>query len=131
MVMSTTDPIQPQPESHAALAKALGGGKGKRWMRIAIQCVAGAVSAATGGLASLMTGGLAGAVSGASGAWGESEQDGVNELVQECLRVQREQIKDVTENVMQILTRLNLEDDETARRVDSPEYQALLRRAFR
>lgn len=129
--MSIVDPIQPQAEPHAALAKTLGRGKGTRWMRIAIQCVAGAISAATGGFVSLMTGGFAGAMSGAAGAWGESEQDGVNDLLQECLCVQREQIEDVTSNVMQILARLNLDDEETARRVESPEYQALLRRAFR
>src|SRR3954462_3009770 len=107
-----TDPIQADP--HVALAKMLGRGKGTRWMRIAIQCVAGAISAAAGGFVSLMTGGFSGAMSGAAGAWGESEQDGVNDLVQECLRVQREQIEDVTSNVMQILTRLNLDDEETA-----------------
>lgn len=130
--MSTgVDPIQPHAEPHAALANTLRRGKGTRWMRIAVQCVAGAISAAAGGFVSLMTGGFAGAMSGAAGAWGESEQDGVNDLVKECLRVQREQIEDVASNVMQILTRLDLDDDETARRVESPEYQALLRRAFR
>lgn len=127
----STDSIIPPANPHAALAKTLGRDKGTRWMRIAIQCIAGAISAAAGGFTSLMTGTLAGGMSGTAAAWSESEQDGVNDLVQECLRVQKVQIEDVTSNVMQILTRLDLNDDATARRVESPEYQGLLRRAFR
>ena len=119
------DPIQPQANPHGELVKALGRGKGTRWMRIAIQCVAGAISAASGGLVSLMTGTFAGGMSGIAGAWGEREQDGVNDLVKECLRVQREQIEDVTNNVVQILTRLDLEDDETARRVGKPRVSGI------
>lgn len=129
--MATDSNTVQQPDAHDALVKALGRGKGTRWMRIAIQCVAGAISAATGGAASMMIGAFAGGASGLAGAWGETEQDGVNDLVRECLRQQREQVEDVTRNVMQILERLDLDDEETARRVEGPEYQGLLRRAFR
>jgi hypothetical protein len=113
------------------LTKVIGGGKSTRWVRIVIQSIAGAISAAAGGFEALVAGGVAGTVAGSMGAWSEAEQSRINQLLGECLRLQRKQIDDITRNVMQIMMRLNLDEDATAARVESPEYQNLLRRAFR
>jgi hypothetical protein len=95
-----------------------------------LQCVAGAISAATGS-SPLVSGAVTGTVSGVIGAWSEQEQEAINLLLAECIRQDRKQIEDVKNNVMQIMVRLNLDDDKIASRVESPQYQNLLRRAFR
>lgn len=74
----STQPLQPENSARAALARLLKAGKGAKWTRIAMQCVAGAIGALPGGTAAVCFGALAGGLGGLVGAWADRQQDEVN-----------------------------------------------------
>ena len=75
-----------------------------------------------------LAGGLLSAV---AGAWGEKEQERVNRFVEHWLRMLAEEMKEKEKTILEIMSRLDMHDEEIARRVESAEYQSLLRKAFR
>jgi len=72
-----------------------------------------------------------GAVSGAASAWSEQEQQKINALIQAWLQLQADEIKEIGQTMFEILARLDLTDEETAKRMESPEYLSLVKKAFR
>lgn len=72
-----------------------------------------------------------GAVSGASSAWSEQEQQKINSLIQTWLKLQEDEIKEIGQTMFEILARLDLNDENIAKRMESPEYLSLVKKAFR
>lgn len=72
-----------------------------------------------------------GILSFAAGSWGEAEQDNVNKVIMEWLRLQKAEVEEISRTVFELMERLDLGDEETRKRVESPEYLRLMRRAFR
>jgi hypothetical protein len=100
----------------AELPKGIRGG---RAIRALINAVGGAIPFA-GGLAS------AGA-----GAWSEQEQEKVNRVLEHWIKMLQAELAEKAQTILEIMARLDMNDQKTAERVASPEYQSLLRKAFR
>jgi hypothetical protein len=72
-----------------------------------------------------------GVFSGAAGAWSEAEQDFFNKVAANWFRLQQEEIREIGITIAEILSRLNLNDEEIRKRLESTEYLALLKKCFR
>lgn len=74
---------------------------------------------------------LGGILSAAAGYWSERDQQRVNEFLQAWLKMLQDEFREKEQVIGEIVTRLDVHDDEIAKRVRSDEYQSLLRKAFR
>jgi hypothetical protein len=72
-----------------------------------------------------------GVLSAASGAGSEREQEKINGFFEHWLKMLRADMAEKAQTILEIMARLDMNDEKTAERVASPEYQALLRKAFR
>jgi len=106
-------------ELEKQMTDALAHGYGPRVARLAMAIIGGAIPL------------LGGAVSGAAGAWSESEQDHFNRVAASWMQLQKDEIKEIGITIAEILTRLDLNDENIRRRIESPEYLSLLKKCFR
>jgi hypothetical protein len=74
---------------------------------------------------------VGGLLSAGAGYWSEREQSEVNEFLQAWLKMLQDEFKEKQQVIAEIVARLDLHDEEIAKRVRSDEYQALVRKAFR
>ena len=74
---------------------------------------------------------LGGAVAGTAGAWSETEQDHFNRVAANWLQLQKDEIKEIAITIAEILSRLDLNDENIRKRIEGPEYLRLLKKAFR
>jgi hypothetical protein len=72
-----------------------------------------------------------GLLSAAASAWSEREQKRINEFLHHWLEMLAAEMREKEQTILEITARLDMRDEETVKRVESPEYQALLRKAFR
>ncbi|MFW6253919.1 MAG: hypothetical protein ACOC41_03225 [Chitinivibrionales bacterium] len=94
-------------------------GKGRKAGRGALQIVGGAVP---------FVGGLFSAV---AGAWSEAEQEKVNRFFQHWVKMLEDELKEKEQTIIEIMARLDLQDESIQERVESKEYQSLLKKTFR
>jgi len=87
--------------------------------RGALQITGGAIPLAGGVLSAL------------AGFWSEGEQDRVNRFVEHWVRMLRDEMQEKEKTILEIMARLDLQDEEIAARVESKEYQSLLKKTFR
>ena len=64
-------------------------------------------------------------------AWSESEQAKVNRFFDQWVRMLQEEIREKEATVVEIMARLNLQDEKIAARVESQEFQSLVKKTFR
>ena len=88
-------------------------------IRGALQVIGGAVPFA-GGL-----------FSAAAGAWSENEQERVNRFFQHWIKMLGDEIREKERTILEIMARLDIHDKEIAKRLESEEYQSLLKKTFR
>jgi hypothetical protein len=100
------------------LSEALSRGYGPRIARFALACLGGVPIAG-------------GAFGGAAGAWSEAEQDHYNKVFASWLRLQEDELKEIGQTIAEILSRLNLNDENIQKRIESPEYLSLIKKCFR
>jgi len=74
---------------------------------------------------------VGGAVSGAAGSWSEAEQDYFNRVAANWMQLQKDEIKEIGVTIAEILSRIDLNDENIRKRIESSEYLALLKKAFR
>jgi len=72
-----------------------------------------------------------GLLSAEAGAWYEKEQAKANNFLEHWLKMLQEELAEKSKTILEILARLDLNDKKMAERVESPEYQSLLKKAFR
>lgn len=72
-----------------------------------------------------------GVFSAAAGYWSEQEQKRVNDFLRAWIKMLEEELREKQDTVAQIIERLDVHDDEIAKRLRSEEYQSLVRKAFR
>ena len=72
-----------------------------------------------------------GIFSAISGAWSEHEQDKVNKFFQHWLQMLQDELKEKEETIIGIMARLDLQDEEVSKRIESKEYQSLVKKTFR
>jgi hypothetical protein len=94
-------------------------GNAPKIVRGALQLVSGAIPFA-GGL-----------FSAAAGAWSESEQEKVNKFFQHWLKMLGDEIREKERTILEIMARLDIHDEEIGKRLESREYQSLLKKTFR
>ena len=109
-----TDNVPPPPEgsmpddSNAAKAA-----------RGALQVASGAVPLVGGILSAL------------AGAWSEREQAKVNRFFEQWVRMLQDEIREKEATVIEIMSRIDLQDEKIAARVESKEFQSLVKKTFR
>ena len=74
---------------------------------------------------------VGGILSAGAGAWSEQEQAKINTFFEHWLKMLQEEMREKAQTILEIMARLDLNDKKTAERVASPEYQSLVRKAFR
>lgn len=94
-------------------------GKVAKISRGALQTVGGAIPFAGGVLSAI------------AGAWSEGEQEKVNRFFKHWIQMLQDELKEKEQTIIEIMARLNLQDDAISERVESKEYQSLLRKTFR
>ena len=72
-----------------------------------------------------------GVFSAIAGAWSEGEQDKVNRFFEHWVRMLHDELKEKEETIIEIMARLDLQDEKIASRVESREYQSLVKKTFR
>ena len=71
-----------------------------------------------------------GVFSAIAGAWSEGEQDRVNRFFEHWVRMLQDELKEKEQTIIEIMARLNLQDEAIAARVESKEYQSLVKKTF-
>lgn len=87
--------------------------------RGALQIIGGAVPFAGGLFAA------------AAGAWSENEQERVNNFFKHWLKMLEDEIKEKEQTILEIMSRLDMHDENINERLESKEYQSLLKKTFR
>jgi len=95
------------------------GRKSAKIARGALQVLSGAVPFAGGVLSAI------------AGAWSESEQERVNRFFEHWVRMLQDELKEKEQTILEIMARLDLQNEEIAKRVESKEFQSLLKKTFR
>lgn len=103
----------------AEVEKALDTGSLPAATRFLLSCVGGAIPL------------VGGVLSGAAGAWSENDQSYFNRLFAHWLKLHEAEIKEIGITIAEIMMRVNTADEEVRKRIESPEYMSLLRKAFR
>jgi len=93
--------------------------KGKKVARGALQAIGGAVP---------FVGGLFSAV---AGAWSEQEQERVNRFFKHWVQMLQDELREKEQTIIEIMARLDLQDEAISERVESREYQSLVKKTFR
>lgn len=74
---------------------------------------------------------VGGVLSAAAGAWSEHEQAKVNRFFEQWVRMLQDEIREKEATIIEIMARLDLQDEKIATRIESREYQSLLKKTFR
>ena len=72
-----------------------------------------------------------GILSAIAGAWSEQEQEKVNRFFEHWVQMLQDELKEKAETIVEIMARLDLRDETVAERVESKEYQSLVKKTFR
>jgi hypothetical protein len=72
-----------------------------------------------------------GLLSAAASAWSEREQQRINNFIEHWLQMLATEMREKERTILEIMARLDMRDEKISQRVESPEYQAILRLAFR
>jgi len=72
-----------------------------------------------------------GVLSAIAGAWSESEQEKVNRFIKHWIQMLKDEFREKEQTIIEIMSRLDLQDEEISERVESKEFQSLVRKTFR
>ncbi len=95
------------------------GGKVAKLTRGALQAIGGAVPFAGGVFSAI------------AGAWSEGEQEKVNRFFEHWARMLQDELREKEQTIIEIMARLDLQNEAISERVESKEYQSLLKKTFR
>src|ERR1700732_3267090 len=95
------------------------GSKGAGVPRIILNAASGAIPFAGGIL------------SAAASAWSERDQQRVNEFLHHMIEMLQAEMLEKEQTIREVTARSDMNDEKVSERIKSPEYQALLRKAFR
>ncbi len=94
-------------------------GKSSKVVRGTLQAAGGAIP---------FVGGFFSAV---ASAWSENEQEKVNKFFQHWVQMLEDELKEKEETIVEIMARLDLQNQAISERVDSRSYQSLVKKTFR
>ena len=96
-----------------------GSGRKGQVARGAIQAIGGLLPFASG------------LFSAAAGAWTEEEQRRVNDFLHGLVQMVQDEVREKHQTMLEIAARLDMHDEDIKKRIQSEEYQKLLKKAFR
>ncbi|WP_248309983.1 hypothetical protein [Bosea sp. WAO] len=67
----------------------------------------------------------------AAGQWSGAEQGSIMAVLKAWMKMIEEELREKQRTILDIFSRINVHDDEIAKRVKTSEYQSLLRKSFR
>ena len=74
---------------------------------------------------------VGGAFSALASAWSDAEQAKANRFFEHWIQMLKDEIKKKEQTIIEIMARLDLADENITRRIESPEFQSLIRKIFR
>lgn len=74
---------------------------------------------------------VGGAFSALASAWSDAEQAKANRFFEHWIQMLKDELKEKEQTVIEIMARLDLTDENITRRIESPEFQSLIRKTFR
>lgn len=74
---------------------------------------------------------IGGLLSAGASSWSEAEQENVNNLLRQWLQMLQDELTEKGQTIAEVIARIDMQDEKINARVESPEYQALLRKVFR
>lgn len=120
--MSETIPESEMPgkeQVRKELEDALSGGNGPKLARFALAVLSGAVPY------------VGGIIGGAGGAWSEKENERFQRILKTWLKLQEDEIKEIGQTLIEVMLRLDQQDEAVQQRIESPEYLKILKKCFR
>ena len=94
------------------------GGAGPKPARFALACLSGLPF-------------VGGGLGGVAGFWSEWDQARLNKLFAAWLQLQEQELREIGVTLMEVMARLDPNDPEIEKRIESPEYLSLVRKCFR
>ncbi len=74
---------------------------------------------------------VGGLLSAGAGYWSEREQEQAANLLRQWVQMLEDELREKGKTIAEIVARLDMHDERVKERIESPEYQALLKKAFR
>jgi hypothetical protein len=74
---------------------------------------------------------VGGILSAAANSWGEAEQEHVNNMLRQWIQMLEDELREKGKTIAEVISRLNMADETVSSRIESEEYQAILKKAFR
>jgi len=66
-----------------------------------------------------------------SSAWSEAEQEKVNRFLDYWIQMLKDELKEKEQTIVEIMARIDLADEKIGDRIESSEFQSLVRKTFR
>ena len=73
---------------------------------------------------------VGGILAAAAGAWSEHEQEQVNRVLQQWLQHLEQELREKGQTILEIMARMDMQDEEIRNRIESDEFQSLVKKAF-
>ena len=108
----------PADQFKKQLDEAMSHGGGPKAARFALACL-GSIP------------GIGGAIAGIAGTWSEREQAEFNRIFAAWMKLQEDEIREIGMTIFEVMERLDRNDEEVRKRVESPEYLRLVKKCFR
>jgi hypothetical protein len=108
----------PAEQFRKQIDEVLAGGNGSKAARFALACLSGIP-------------GVGGAIAGVATTWSEQEQAEYNRIFSAWLRLQEDEIREIGITIFEVIARVDQTDETIRRRIESPEYLALVKKCFR
>lgn len=115
---SASDPPD-KDEVRKELDSALSGGNGPKLARFALAVLSGAIPW------------VGGVVGGMGGAWSERDNERFQRTLRTWLKLQEDEITEIGQTLVEVMHRLDQQDERVQKRIESPEYLKILKKCFR
>ena len=74
---------------------------------------------------------VGGILSAGAAYWSEAEQEHANNVLKQWIEMLQDELREKGRTIAEVIARIDMGDKETAERIESPEYQSILKKAFR
>lgn len=74
---------------------------------------------------------IGGLISAGVSYWSEHEQEQVTKVLKQWMQMLEDELREKGKTIAEVVARVDMRDEQVRQRIESPEYQALLKKAFR
>lgn len=74
---------------------------------------------------------VGGLLSAGAGYWSESEQEDVVNVLKQWIQMLEDEIREKGKTIAEVVARVDMHDDNVRKRIESSEYQSILKKVFR